>query len=146
MTRFCKSELEVVIKEMEELLAMPDPDPPLTEDTEIPDLVEMAPDPKTGSSPSHRILEFGREDLSYEMFTKLWARGKPLVVTGVLPQFKINWTPEHFIEHYASKSCLVIQCQSDMNKRITVGDFFKEFGKYEGRKDCWKLKVILAAR
>jgi len=58
----------------------------------------------------------------------------------LLPQFKINWTPEYFIDNHAPKSCLVIQCQSDMNKRITVGEFFKEFGKYEGRKDCWKLK------
>lgn len=144
MTRFCKSELEVVIKEMDELLATPDPDPPLAEDVEIPDLdVEMTPDDQTGSLSGHRILEFKREDLSYDTFTKLWAKGRPLVVTGLLPRFKISWTPEHFIENYASKSCLVIQCQSDMNKRITVGDFFKEFGKYEGRKDCWKLKVIL---
>jgi lysine-specific demethylase 3 len=144
MTRFCKSELEVVIKEMEELLATPDPDPPLTEDTKITDLdVEMTPGDQTGSLPSHSIVKFKREDLSYDTFTKLWAKGKPLVVTGLLPQFKISWTPEHFIENYASKSCLVIQCQSDMNKRITVGDFFKEFGKYEGRKDCWKLKVII---
>lgn len=146
MTRFCKSELEVVITDMEELLAMPDPDP-LTEVIEIPDLeVDATLDNQTGSLPSHRILEFKWEDLSYDMFTKLWAKGKPLVVTGLLPRFKISWTPEHFIENYASKSCLVIQCQSDMNKRITVGDFFKEFGKYEGRKDCWKLKVILPAR
>jgi len=146
MTRFCKSELEVVIKEMEELLATPDPDPPLTGDAEVPDLdVEMTPGDQVGSLPNHRLLEFKRQDLSYDMFTRLWAMGKPLVVTGLLPQFKISWTPEHFIENYASKSCLVIQCQSDMNKRITVGDFFKEFGKYEGRKDCWKLKVILIA-
>ena len=142
MTRFCKTELEVVIKDMEELLATPDLDP-LTEDVEIPDVdVDVTPDDQSNSPPSHRILEFKREDLSYDTFTKLWAKGKPLVVTGVLPQFKIRWTPEHFIENYASKSCLVIQCQSDMNKRITVGDFFKEFGKYEGRNDCWKLKVI----
>ena len=147
MTRFCKSELEVVIREMEELLTAADPGPLLTKDTEIPDIdMDTTPDDQTGSLPSHRIIEFKHGDLSYDAFTKLWAEGKPLVVTGLLPQFKINWTPEHFIENYASKSCLVIQCQSDMNKRITVGDFFKEFGKYEGRKDCWKLKVILFAR
>jgi len=146
MTRFCKAELEVVIREMEELLAAPDLGP-LTEDVEIPDVdVDVTPDDQSGSPPTHHILEFKREDLSYDTFTKLWAKGKPLVVTGVLPRFKIRWTPEHFIEHYASKSCLVIQCQSDMNKRITVGDFFKEFGKYEGRNDCWKLKVTPLAR
>ncbi|KAF9782594.1 hypothetical protein BJ322DRAFT_162417 [Thelephora terrestris] len=141
MSRFCKSELELVIKEMEELLASPDQDPPVPSDVEIPDLdVEAAPDNQIDSLPSHRIVQFKHEDLPYDLFPKLWAKGKPLVVTGLLPQFKISWTPEHFIEHYGSKNCLVIQCQSDMNKRITVGEFFKEFGKYEGRTDCWKLK------
>lgn len=147
MTRFCKSELEVVIKEMEELLAAPDPYSLLTEDVEIPNLdVDATPDDQAGSLPNHHILEFKYDDLSDDMFMKLWAKGKPLVVTGLLPRFKISWTPEHFIENYASKSCLVIQCQSDINKRITVGDFFQEFGNYEERKDCWKLKVILLFR
>lgn len=144
MSRFCKSELELVIKEMEELLASPDLDPPVPSDVEIPDLdVEVTPDDQIDSLPSHRIVRFKHEELPYDLFPKLWAKGKPLVVTGLLPQFKISWTPEHFIEHYGSKTCLVIQCQSDMNKRITVGEFFKEFGKYEGRTDCWKLKVFL---
>jgi [histone H3]-dimethyl-L-lysine9 demethylase len=144
MTRFCKSELELVIKEMEALLASPDPDPPLLEDVEVLGVdVEVTPGDQLGSLPIHRILRFKHGDLPLDIFPKLWAKGRPLVVTGLLPRFKINWTPEHFIEHYASKSCLVIHCQSDMNKRITVGEFFKEFGKYEGRKDCWKLKVIL---
>ena len=147
MTRFCKSELETVIKEMEELLTTPDLGPTLPGDVEIPDLAkEVARDAEIGPLPSHRIPKFKYEDLSYDLFKELWAEGKPLVVTGLLPRFKVNWTPEHFIENYASKSCLVIECQSDMNKRITVGEFFKEFGKYEGRKDCWKLKVILIAR
>ena len=141
MTRFCKIELELVIKEMEELLDSPDPDPSPPEDIEMPDTDAETASDQIGSLPSHRILQFKHGDLPHDVFSKLWARGKPLVVTGLLPQFKITWTPDHFIEHYSSKSCLVIQCQSDVNKRITVGDFFKEFGKYEGREDSWKLKV-----
>lgn len=144
MTRFCKSELELVIREMEELVASPDPDPPLPEDVEISNAdSEATQDDRIGSLPIHRIFRFKHGDLPHDIFPKLWAKGKPLVVTGLLPQFKISWTPEHFIKHYGSKSCLVIHCQSDMNKRITVGEFFEEFGKYEGRKDCWKLKVTL---
>ena len=141
MTRFCKTELELVIKEMEELLDSPDPDPSPPEDIEMPDTDAETASDQIGSLPSHRILQFKHGDLPHDVFSKLWARGKPLVVTGLLPRFKIAWTPEHFIEHYSSKSCLVIQCQSDVNKKITVGDFFKEFGKYEGREDSWKLKV-----
>ena len=146
MTRFCKSELETVIKEMEELLTTPDQGPPFAGDVEAPDLdKEMARDAEVGPLPTHRIPQFKHDDLSHDLFKELWAKGKPLVVTGLLPLFKVNWTPEHFIDNYASKSCLVIECQSDMNKRITVGEFFKEFGKYEGRKDCWKLKVTPTA-
>lgn len=143
MTRFCKTELELVIKEMEELLDSAGPDPPRLEDEILGTDGEATPDDQLGSLPIHRILRFKHGELSHDIFSKLWAKGKPLVVTGLLPRFKINWTPEHFVEHHASKGCLVIHCQSDTNKRITVGEFFEGFGKYEGRKDCWKLKVIL---
>ena len=143
MTRFCKTELELVIKEMEELLASPDPDL-LAGDVEIANAdAEATSEDPIGSLPIHRIIQFQHDELPRDVFTKLWAKGKPLVVTGLLPRFKIKWTPKHFIDNYNSKSCLVINCQSDMNKRITVGEFFQEFGKYEGRKDCWKLKVNL---
>jgi len=63
-----------------------------------------------------------------------------MVVTGLLPKFKIKWTPEYFMEKYDSQGCLILECQTDVNKRITVGEFFSWFGKYDGRTECWKLK------
>ena len=146
MTRFYKSELEVVIKEMGELLAIPDPVPPLAEDVEIPDPdMKMTRDDQIGSLPSRYIPTFKREDLSYNAFTKLWAQERPLVVTGSLPRFKISWTPEYFIKNHSLEGCLVTECGLGVEKLITAGKFFKEFGKYEGRTDCWKLKVTSAA-
>jgi lysine-specific demethylase 3 len=76
-------------------------------------------------------------------FASLWTLGVPIMVKDVLPRFKLTWTPEYFIQQYGDQSCLVIECQTDMNKKISVGEFFEQFGKYEGRTECWKLEVCV---
>ena len=81
--------------------------------------------------------------LTEEGFRPYWALGCPVVVTGLLGKLKINWTPEYFIEKYNNQSCLILECQTDQSQRMTVGDFFQVFGKYEGRKEHWKLKVCV---
>ena len=75
-------------------------------------------------------------------FASLWSLGVPILVKDVLPRFKLTWTPEYFMQQYGEQSCLVIECQTDMNKRVSVRQFFEQFGKYEGRTECWKLKVF----
>jgi lysine-specific demethylase 3 len=92
--------------------------------------------------PARPILRVSDSVLTPEIFPSIWALGLPLVVTDVLSKFKIKWTPEYFMEKYGSQSCLIIECQTEVNKRVTVGEFFSWFGKYEGRENCWKLKVI----
>lgn len=91
--------------------------------------------------PSHHTITISDSELTEDVFRPLWAGGDPLVVTGLLPKFQIQWTPEYFLQKYNSQSCLILECQSDVNKRVTVGEFFSWFGKYEGRVECWKLKV-----
>jgi lysine-specific demethylase 3 len=98
--------------------------------------------PRVTEIPTRPILRFSDSVLIPEVFPNIWAIGLPLVVTDVLPKFKVKWTPEYFIEKYGSQSCLIIECQTEVNKRVTVGEFFSWFGKYEGRENCWKLKVI----
>lgn len=93
------------------------------------------------NTPTRLIRRYTDSALTPEIFPSIWALGEPLVVTDLKSKFKINWTPEYFMEKYGNQSCLIIECQTDVNKRITVGEFFKDFGKYEGREDCWKLKV-----
>ncbi|KAI6128405.1 hypothetical protein EDD16DRAFT_1690312 [Pisolithus croceorrhizus] len=90
--------------------------------------------------PSHSTVIVPDSELTEDVFRSLWTKGEPLVVTGVLPKFQIQWTPEYFVQKYHSQSCLILECQSDVNKRVTVGEFFSQFGKYEGRSECWKLK------
>ncbi|KAG6853504.1 hypothetical protein C0991_003699 [Blastosporella zonata] len=102
--------------------------------------------PTTISTPSHPLRRFNSADLTPDTFPALWALGEPLVVQGLLPAFSITWTPEYFIEKYGLQSCLVIECQTEVNRRVTVGEFFKQFGKYEergadgGKGEVWKLK------
>jgi len=74
------------------------------------------------------------------LFEKIWSRGEPFVVTNVLRKFDLQWTPEFFISKYGKESCLILECQSDTNRRVSVEQFFSRFGNYEGRKDSWKLK------
>jgi lysine-specific demethylase 3 len=104
-----------------------------------PALVSVNPE----DIPSYTPRYFTDAELTDDVFRPMWERGEPLVVTGLLPKFKIKWTPEYFMEKYESQSCLILECQSDGNKRITVGEFFSWFGKYEGREESWKLKVRL---
>ena len=74
-------------------------------------------------------------------FSTLWEQGVPLLVKDILPRFKLRWTPEYFMERYGDQTCLIVECQTDENKRVNVRDFFAMFGKYTERTGCWKLKV-----
>lgn len=92
-------------------------------------------------TPSHDVTHLPDDKMTDEIFRSHWVKGEPLVVTDVLSKFRIEWTPEYFIEKYGGQNCLIIECQTEENKRTSVAEFFKDFGKYEGRKSCWKLKV-----
>ncbi|KAF9464272.1 hypothetical protein BDZ94DRAFT_1297282 [Collybia nuda] len=116
---------------------VPDGIPPSSNDTPYlpPGLTEL-----TLSITSWPIPRYAESALTAETFPAIWSMGRPLVVTNLLSKFAIHWTPEYFIDKYGTQSCLIIECQTEMNKRITVGEFFAGFGKYEDRKECWKLK------
>jgi lysine-specific demethylase 3 len=162
-SRFCKVKLGQAIKDMEALLGTPDGDalgevegegeeggPPelVREEGETTDSsgVRTPPDavPPAGEGesvqgakgedlPCHETRHFADAELTEEVFCGLWARGEPLVVTGLLPKFQLEWSPTRFMDKYNAQTCLVIECQSDVNKRVTVGEFFSWFGAYEGR-------------
>jgi [histone H3]-dimethyl-L-lysine9 demethylase len=90
---------------------------------------------------SHTPRVFADVELTDDVFADAWAKGEPLVVTGLLEKFRLQWTPEYFAQKYGTQTCLILECQTDQNKRVSVGEFFSWFGKYEGRRECWKLKV-----
>ncbi|KAF8485068.1 hypothetical protein DFH94DRAFT_718040 [Russula ochroleuca] len=90
--------------------------------------------------PSHSTMTYTTTELTDTEFRRVWPQGAPLVVTGVGEKFGIRWRPEHFREKHGSQTCSMVECQTDASKRITVGEFFGYFGKYEGRTDHWKLK------
>lgn len=93
--------------------------------------------------PAHPTRLYENETITEERFRRVWARGEPLVVAGMLTKFDIEWTPEYFKERYGDQSCLIYDCQAEKEKsiRTTVGAFFEGFGKYENREKIWKLKV-----
>ena len=91
--------------------------------------------------PSYPTLHVPVSALTDDMFQAIWAKGRPFVVTGLLPRFNIEWTPEFFIKKYGSESCFIVECQTNEVKQVTVGEFFRNFGDYTERKKQWKLKV-----
>ncbi|KAG5639144.1 hypothetical protein H0H81_006403 [Sphagnurus paluster] len=160
MSRFCEKELTNAISEMEALVKELDlgsngesrtPEPPFippgtplpesypvctTSNPFIPTNLSAA----TLSTPTLPIRRFANNVLTQDSFPLIWALGEPLVVEGLLDNFRIQWTPEYFVAKHGTQACLIIECQTEVNRRITVGDFFREFGRYEGRTECWKLK------
>lgn len=100
--------------------------------------------PITSSVPYREIKRYTYAEVtngdSISLFAPIWQRGEPIVVTGCLEHFKIAWTPEYFVKNYGDQTCIIIECQEEHNKRITVSQFFGMFGKYNERTECWKLK------
>ena len=90
--------------------------------------------------PSHLTKTYTTNELTDGEFRQAWSQGAPLVVTGLTEKFGIRWRPEHFRDKHGSQTCSIVECQTDANKRVTVGEFFGYFGKYEGRTEVWKLK------
>ena len=164
MSRFCTEELSKAIEEMEALqdqklsVHLGANGKSAEESTDV-DSIHNAPatdipesstesayvppglSETTSSTPSHELRRVPDEVLTFPMFDKIWSRGEPFVVTNVLRKFNLKWTPEYFTEKYGKESCLIIECQTDTNKRVTVEQFFGKFGSYEGRRESWKLKV-----
>jgi lysine-specific demethylase 3 len=107
-----------------------------------------APSLETGPSnvedpsgiPSHPTKTYTTSELTDAEFRKVWSQGAPLVVTGIGEKFGTRWRPEHFREKHGPQTCSIVECQTDASKRVTVGEFFGYFGKYEGRTEHWKLK------
>ncbi|KAH6896422.1 Jmjd1a protein [Coprinopsis sp. MPI-PUGE-AT-0042] len=83
--------------------------------------------------------EVSRVD-STTKFAKIWEHGEPLVVANILNKFKIDWSPQYFIDQFGDRQCLITECEEDQNKQTTISEFFSTFGKYEGRTGVWKLK------
>ena len=90
--------------------------------------------------PSHHYYVFDGA-VSDAEFQSLWALGEVVVVSGLLNDFTIDWTPDYFIKNFEQSKCLILECHTDENKSINVGEFFSQFGMYIGRTKCWKLKV-----
>ncbi|KAI0269299.1 hypothetical protein BC834DRAFT_820114 [Gloeopeniophorella convolvens] len=90
--------------------------------------------------PSQPTNTYTTIELTDAEFRRVWSQGAPIVVTGLLEKFSIQWRPDYFREKHTQQTCSVVECQTDASKRMNVGDFFALFGKYEGRTERWKLK------
>ncbi|TFY60066.1 hypothetical protein EVG20_g7560 [Dentipellis fragilis] len=90
--------------------------------------------------PCYTAQHIADSELTDDLFRQVWAEGTPFMVTGLLPKFQVQWQPDYFIQKHPVQMATVMDCQSDATKRMSVADFFKIFGNYEGRTQSWKLK------
>ncbi|KAK7471132.1 hypothetical protein VKT23_002545 [Stygiomarasmius scandens] len=102
------------------------------------------PNGKPDVTPYHPIRRFTNNELTEDIFRAMWAKGEPLLVSGMLDKFAIQWTPEYFIQKHGDQLCLIVECQTNRNERVNVGKFFSWFGQHsperEERNEIWKLK------
>ncbi|KAK0479354.1 hypothetical protein IW261DRAFT_1480371 [Armillaria novae-zelandiae] len=97
--------------------------------TNIPDMV-----------PFHQISCLKYNEVTDNVAQIHLTNGQPLLINGMLEKLKISWSPEYFIRHHGREACLIEECQTEVSKPATVRRYFEEFGRYEDRKECWKLK------
>ncbi|KAJ3776204.1 hypothetical protein FB446DRAFT_778258 [Lentinula raphanica] len=90
--------------------------------------------------PLHQIPVYSFDALTSTVFQRIWKKSTPILVREVGQRFRIRWTPEYFIKEYGDQGCLIIECQKDTNRRVTVGGFFSQFGNISDKGDIWKLK------
>ena len=115
----------------------------LIKDPTPPEVTGPGAVPLDSPIPTYPIPRYTTTSLTEEVFTKQWANGIPLVVSGLLSHLQVQWTPQYFTSKYGGQQCIILECQNDSNKKVTVEEFFQEFGRYDGRTECWKLKVSL---
>ncbi|KDQ12709.1 hypothetical protein BOTBODRAFT_408594 [Botryobasidium botryosum FD-172 SS1] len=111
---------------------LPDPNP-------NPNGLDALPIDPSGV-PSLAIKTFADDELTEEIFRSHWSTGQPMVVTGLLPKFEIEWTPQYFIDHYGTEECEIVDCQTNTVAEKTVGEFFSMFGVYGKDRAIHKLK------
>ncbi|KAG7096549.1 hypothetical protein E1B28_003972 [Marasmius oreades] len=172
VSRFCRKELQVAIEGMEKVLEQTDfseqekepPEAQLPSQRLTPTPFRYPPVPPPQSfppqtvvfpknpitsmpdqTPSHPISRFAKRELSFPIFQEYWRKGSPLLVEGLLSDLRISWTPDYFIEKYGNQACLVVECQTEENKRVTVGEFFRTFRTSDSKGSARETSESLGA-
>ncbi|KAL1407437.1 hypothetical protein Q8F55_006870 [Vanrija albida] len=76
---------------------------------------------------THPFIYIDAAKLDNDKFDVLWARGEPMVAYGVEDKFLLDWSPDGFIKRFGSEPCYVLECQTEVVKKMTVGQFFQMF-------------------
>jgi hypothetical protein len=88
------------------------------------------PDPAGLSS--HPFIYIDADQLTDELFDQLWSRGEPMVAHNILPRFKMDWGPDEFIRRFGTEPCYVMDCQTEISKKMSIGRFFALFKDRQG--------------
>ncbi|KAF3942276.1 hypothetical protein ABW19_dt0203847 [Dactylella cylindrospora] len=77
------------------------------------------------------VYEFSADSFDEEDFKYIWGlHGRPIIIKDCLDRFKLQWSPEYFINKHGEEDCTLIQtCPPFERYKDTVGNFFEAFGK-----------------
>ncbi|RUS24402.1 hypothetical protein BC938DRAFT_473631, partial [Jimgerdemannia flammicorona] len=100
-------------------------------------------------SPSSRqYLYDSATNVPLERFQDCWRRGEAVVISDVLREGGIAWSPDYFIKNYGTHKVNVIDCETGESIPSTVAGFFEGFEDVskrdkhsDGKYKVLKLKV-----
>lgn len=67
--------------------------------------VPLPLDPADLRQQSLKIIRITTDALDNPLFDRLWAKGEPIVVDGLLEKFKTSWIPEEMIARFGNQKC-----------------------------------------
>lgn len=91
----------------------------------------------------HSISILNKRALTSQLFRSIWTKRRPFVVTQVLDDSQISWTPQHLCSKYGTEPCEVEDCEGSGTTSVwTVGKYFSQFEiPRSNRHTIYKLKV-----
>ncbi|ORY07972.1 Clavaminate synthase-like protein [Basidiobolus meristosporus CBS 931.73] len=79
---------------------------------------------------------------SLEDFQEKWRKGEAVVIQNVLPNLRLDWSPDYFIKHHGDEKADMVDCTSGcMIMDMTVGDFFRGFDSTNHGEDRLIMRI-----
>ncbi|KAJ7489494.1 Clavaminate synthase-like protein, partial [Mycena latifolia] len=75
--------------------------------------------------PLRPISCIDNRQLTEEEFETFWMQGTPLLVTGI----HLFWSPGKLVKLYGDQECISVDCQTQIEEKTTVRQFFQNFTK-----------------
>ncbi|RUS29553.1 hypothetical protein BC938DRAFT_480524 [Jimgerdemannia flammicorona] len=103
---------------------------------------QLSPHPQPPSSLP--FLHAPASSVTLAQFQNRWRRGEAVVISDVLSESRLTWSPEYFSKQYGAREVEIIDCETGITASSTVENFFGGFEDISKREkhDNGKYKVL----